>query len=291
MNVVFMAALMSVGADPQQGVPQPFNPPQANRNPTAASTMMDGDWILVYAEKEGHAMDAAKHPKVTIRGTTLTLTHDGHQKVLHMQFGPNHSFWTMAAGGGQPPTGRESGTRPANEPNRPVNPPQPPNPNPNPPATAPQPANPNPVQPAAPAQPGFNPAIRPATGNQPPAAVGGRNPAHGNAHGTYILSQEFLCLAMDNSPWHEEHRTGPARTGNAPPATEKPRTTTAPGAERTGANNPNPPPARGTPPAANSLGGAPAAANPMGTAPQRSGWVLILRKHRANDTSGQTHQR
>lgn len=76
---------------------------------TAGSSHMDGTWQLVYGEAHGRRMDASGG-NVTIRGNTLSFSHDGKQKSYRLRFGPNQMVWAsdMGSGSGQAGSGDSS---------------------------------------------------------------------------------------------------------------------------------------------------------------------------------------
>ncbi|MBV9122493.1 MAG: hypothetical protein JO112_03895, partial [Planctomycetes bacterium] len=80
MNVCLLAAMLAVAQAP------PAVPPggtyaaghdTATVPPSPAVPTLDGQWTLIYAERDGRIQEVSHERAVTIRGDALTLTRDG----------------------------------------------------------------------------------------------------------------------------------------------------------------------------------------------------------------------
>jgi hypothetical protein len=106
MNPLLFAALLVVAADDQQkGGLDPYS---GRAGPIA--TMLDGQWTLVYGEREGQRLDKAGTTNVTIRANTLTFTMDGQQHNWRLDFGAHQSLRAWHEGEGARTSSGASGT-------------------------------------------------------------------------------------------------------------------------------------------------------------------------------------
>lgn len=51
---------------------------------------LDGEWTPIYVEMEGKKVDLKSFTNVTIINNILTCRHDGKEKTIRLEFGPNH---------------------------------------------------------------------------------------------------------------------------------------------------------------------------------------------------------
>jgi hypothetical protein len=106
MNPLLFAALLVVAADDQQkGRLDPY----AGRAASIA-TMLDGQWTLVYGEREGQRLDKAGTTNVTIRANVLTFNTDGQQHNWRLDFGAHQSLRAWHEGEGARTSSGVSGT-------------------------------------------------------------------------------------------------------------------------------------------------------------------------------------
>jgi hypothetical protein len=106
MNPLLFAALLVVAADDQQkGRLDPY----AGRAASIA-TMLDGQWTLVYGEREGQRLDKAGTTNVTIRANVLTFNTDGQQHNWRLDFGAHQSLRAWHEGEGARTSSGTSGT-------------------------------------------------------------------------------------------------------------------------------------------------------------------------------------
>jgi hypothetical protein len=96
MNALFFAGLLLVAADDQQkGRIDPYS---GRAGPTA--TMLDGQWALVYGEREGQRLDKAGTTNVSIRANVLTFNMDGQEHNWRLDFGPHQNLRAWHEGEG-----------------------------------------------------------------------------------------------------------------------------------------------------------------------------------------------
>jgi hypothetical protein len=67
---------------------------------------MDGQWTVVYREKDGKKSDLGKDNMVTIRDHTVSWTEDGKEHKIKVQFGPMQTFTSTPVEGAKGTTER-----------------------------------------------------------------------------------------------------------------------------------------------------------------------------------------
>src|SRR3954471_22524477 len=84
-----LALALAMGGDPvagDQGV--------VNRNDAQGAGMtgqLDGQWALMYAERDGHRIDVGGNGTATFRNGLLTVNMEGREQRWHLDIGPGHS--------------------------------------------------------------------------------------------------------------------------------------------------------------------------------------------------------
>jgi hypothetical protein len=106
MNPLLFAALLVVAADDQQkGRLDPYS-----ARAGATATMLDGQWALVYGEREGQRLEKTGTTNVTIRANTLTFNMDEQQHNWRLDFGAHQSLRAWHEGEGTRTSSGASGT-------------------------------------------------------------------------------------------------------------------------------------------------------------------------------------
>ena len=280
MNTILLASLLALNADPQTtgqtGTPPggqaqiagPFGGRVSDRirvdRFTSSSVKIDGDWAVVYMERDGRKFDPGKSDKVTIRNNMVTYSDGGKEHTLRLEFGLMQTIISYPAD-----NPRGSGDRNTNDRNS---------------------IDRNYTNRNAGASDRNK-----GSGDRNPRAAGdsGSRPDQDTHVGVYVLSQEYLVISMDSS------MTGITDTGGGerPLAGDRPATGTRAGARsgaRTGGagndDRPQASPSRGTDErrqtgtgTGSGAGAAWGASTGTGTdftisQPQTAAFVLILRK-------------
>jgi hypothetical protein len=96
MTQLALAALLVVAGQAQQPG-TPGGRPYSGRGASAA-TMIEGQWTLVYGEREGHRLD--KTTNVTIHDNRLTFDMNGQQHNWRLEFGPRETLRAWHEGEG-----------------------------------------------------------------------------------------------------------------------------------------------------------------------------------------------
>jgi hypothetical protein len=187
---------------------------------------MEGTWTVLCCEKGGQKMGSAQHGTVTIQGSVLTCKIAGREHRAHLMFGPNHMLtaWAEAPQHGST-TPNKDGSNTQNKDGK---------------ATTEQPATTsggptrnNPGQVQVDARP--NQQILP---GQPGIGIGQPSAPHqGSHHGVYIATNDFLCLALDQSFFEEEQKQA---AGAAKPAEQATTAQPKPGTQPAGQPGANP---------------------------------------------------
>src|SRR3954467_15229929 len=102
MQSLLITALLIAAAPPDKDTRDDNRKDQA----TAGNGSIDGQWTVVYAEKDGKKMNLEDKSPVTIKNNTLTFKEDGKERMLRMHFGPGYTFWAM---GENDRSGKEEG--------------------------------------------------------------------------------------------------------------------------------------------------------------------------------------
>src|SRR5437588_411407 len=106
MNLLLFAALLAAAADdPQRGRVDPYS-----GRVGATATMLEGQWTVVYGEREGQRLDKAGTTNATIRGNSLTFNMDGQQHNWRLDFGAHQSLRAWHEGEGTRTSSGASGT-------------------------------------------------------------------------------------------------------------------------------------------------------------------------------------
>jgi hypothetical protein len=242
MNFLMLAALLLAGQNAQQAPP---NQQHAAPGQQMASSGIDGNWSVLFCEKDGQKVTTNRGETVTIKGNVLTWNKDGKEHRVHLNLGPNHMLTAVPEDAQQPahvqakpgeakPGEAKPGEAKAGEAKSgeakaaEINVGQ----------TKPgevvlRPAVPRATQVQSPHGPGTKLPIQ-VEGQipgQPAGTVAQQNMPQGSRHGVYIESSEFLCLALDQSFGHEM---------NEPTAATQPKPGTHPGSTAANTNNAQP---------------------------------------------------
>jgi hypothetical protein len=191
MSTALLTVLLALGVNPQVG--ERADPQGLEGRGALAAPLLDGQWTVVYIEKDGRKLGDGSGGMVTFRKNMMSCNLDGKETNFRLEFGPQHTLRAFAFGEGQ----------------------------------GGQPGQPE----------------RGQAGQAQRLEQGQRQGAH---PGVYILSQEYLCIALGQAGAGELGRPGVGA-----------------GTERPGAE----------------LG---APGRPVGTGPQQNALVLILRKGQAS---------
>jgi hypothetical protein len=294
MNTILLASLLALNADPQT-TGQTGTPPggqakigrqnwergtdrvQADRV-ISSPAKVDGDWAVVYMERDGRKVDTGKSDKATIRNNSVTYTDGGKEHTLRLELGPMHTIISYPADNPRGSGDRNTNDRNSTDRN-----------------------NPNRNAGARDSNTGAGDRNARAAGDSGSRADQGTN------LGVYVLSQEYLVISLDSGMTGiADTNTGiPSATGSGIGIRDRPAAGTGAGA-RSGAgtsggagndDRPQASPSRGTGDrrqtgtgtgsgtGAARGAGTGAGADLTGSQPQTSAFVLILRKASRSDSS------
>lgn len=240
---------------------------QTNRDPqnlggrpdlsqTAVQMPQDGQYTLVYAERDGRKIEATGN--VTLQSNTLTLNMDGKQQWIRFQFLPNNRLMVMGMSEGLGTGGTGSGQQRPGATTRPGGAAQPG-----------QDRNPSGQADRDRTQAGQDRDRTGASGQAgaaDPKGSGGQGILPPNSgQGVYITSQEFLCFCLSVNQAQGQGGTG-ARPGS-------------PADPQGNATNPaNPQGATGQPGRPSAGGAGAAGGNLLPSGNNKDQFVLVLRK-------------
>jgi hypothetical protein len=118
MKAILFASLLALNADPQTagkqtGEGQSGKPGSTeadrtrNDRETSANAKIDGQWTVVYMEKDGKKGEKAKNDTVTIRNNVVTWTDAGKEHKMRLEFGPMQTIISYPADDAKSGSGRD----------------------------------------------------------------------------------------------------------------------------------------------------------------------------------------
>ncbi len=81
LSIALMAPTIGQPATPQ---------PRGNIDEKMPVQKIDGDWMVVYAEKDGKKLEGKGFTEVTIKNNVVTCRHEGKEESWKMDFGPHN---------------------------------------------------------------------------------------------------------------------------------------------------------------------------------------------------------
>jgi len=107
MQAVLLASVLVLLQAPPQQPGQPGQPGGlgSDRQGAMMTPLTDGQWTVVACEIDGHKITDDKMKTVTIKGNTVTWTHDGKQCTARLEFGPHNTVRAIELNTGGSATG------------------------------------------------------------------------------------------------------------------------------------------------------------------------------------------
>jgi len=108
LTTALLGTTLLVGSALSREADRPREGDRPAREGQANAPRIDGDWTVVYAEKDGKKLEDRSLTQVTIRNGVLTCQHDGKARSWRLTFQPRHMLWATELSG----TGAEEKEKP-----------------------------------------------------------------------------------------------------------------------------------------------------------------------------------